>query len=1281
MADDFGPFNAMMDAALSPTVPSTVPGRPSIGIVPAASTPAPSAADSSPPPPASGGKSRTNYIIAMRHEIEDLRAAGAYIDADTMEATLTDYIRSSVRGPGAPHAGSTALDARGRSSPPPAPRAVPDKQDFHQMRQSFMKLVTEDPDIKALHKKIQPEPSHHSALIAAVELLMSRLRAVRPYGEGMANLITRVVLNLDSIPSIAADACVAYDEVTSWRQAGERIDRYMGDAPYRSGDGHSDSFKRHVSSLRAAYGKNILTESGSSPETALDRLLSETVQGFLANSWASVTPPVASAPHFVALLTQLQGSMRFGDDQLYVYLCRQLEEPVRVPVLAATTTPVHKYFQVAKAIHEQSMAQHALLNTGVAVRLLNLILSEVPQGTDPYLDNALQMAVQQLRQAVRKSDGSPSEVRALLCQHVDKHSGLEYGGDLKYKKAGKSSSGAAAFVARAEQGGGGKGQGSGAGRNVCRAWSAHGRCRYGDKCQFKHAQQEQPDGSRPDPSTIPCSHFLLHGKCTPRGGGTCPFQHSQAGQPAAPAKAEPALVTDAESSSRGRTDRRTGKTTRPNSPFRAKCPDGSRCPGIADASCDLWHPLIRNSPSASPSPSREPSAPTASELVRNAGFGPTHFKGFVEIMPQIAPFSAELSAQAHLAAGNQVIVKEAADRRSLRFGRDFEEVGDDEGPGLLKYSPTVAKYRPPSSSVLRRSRQEFSVHPELPTNLLSRKDAQRLHAEFQCRNVTSEWLRCTGQQRRDSVLQGMNWPEQLNRFIASCLYYGLPLTAPMRAAWDQLVRQGSICRPTRLNTWFGEPPDESDLQLPQGRVVDLTAIQSAVKDAEQGVYFIQNPLTTIFDSGCSPTALANSQVSGLRNIKQLPPNERFRVKGITGGLEIWKAGELHFRVSSKTYHADSVLREKLASLQVQLSREGPLFYYFYIKCFIDDNLPVGVTLVSLGQTVWNHRWRIQLDPEPSECYGLSDEDSATAVRLQFPLSIGDFSTGSSNTPNALLTMPGLELVPEGIDEVAAARETWARVRALYFTATENIAANPCGGLNEELVAYSLIGGYSGFYVAQELSNSASTKLPSSPAYTNSFRALKADAPDFDEAEQQDAEPASQAGPVEPKFRFTKPLLNQLMKSAKKAQQRRRQSAEFLRLDSRVVISPEPVPHEEVDQAPGDLSSSSSSDEPFSGSQCTALSPVNSLHYLHALPVCHCCRLSLEACGMSSANGLGTPVTVKEAQAFNEEAPSHSIYRSLSALVAQQRVKLREFEEVTGLALRGGTAVLLKNLPW
>jgi hypothetical protein len=120
------------------------------------------------------------------------------------------------------------------------------------MKRSYQNLVTNDPEIKALGKKILPEPSQHLAIVAAVELLMTRLRKVRPYGESMANLIYRVMPNLSSTPYIAADACVAYDEVTSWRQAGERIERHVRAAPYRSAKGHSDRFKGHVHSLRAA---------------------------------------------------------------------------------------------------------------------------------------------------------------------------------------------------------------------------------------------------------------------------------------------------------------------------------------------------------------------------------------------------------------------------------------------------------------------------------------------------------------------------------------------------------------------------------------------------------------------------------------------------------------------------------------------------------------------------------------------------------------------------------------------------------------------------------------------------------------------------------------------------------------------------------------------------------------------------------------------------------------------------------------------------------------------
>ena len=672
--------------------------------------------------------------------------------------------------------------------------------------------------------------------------------------------------------------------------------------------------------------------------------------------------------------------------------------------------------------------------------------------------------------------------------------------------------------------------------------------------------------------------------------------------------------------------------------------------------------------------------------MRNAGFGPKHFKGFVEIVPEGAPSFAGPSAQAHLAAGDRAVVKEAASRPSLRFDGDFEEIGAGEKPGLLQYSPSVAKYSPPSLSALRDSRQEFPVHPELPENLLSRKDTQRLYDEFSDRDVTGKWLRFTGQQRRESVIQGMNWPEQLNRFIASCLYYQLPLKASMRTAWDRIVKKGLQCQPTRLNTWFGDPPTEADGQLHRGRVVDLSTIRSAVDAAEQGVYFIQDPgFSTILDSGCSPAALANRKLPGLRNVRLLQPVERFRVKGIAGVIEVREAGDLHFRIPSKLYHDDSILREQLALLQVQLSREGPLFYYFKIPCFVDDDLPLGVTLVSLGQAVWEHRWRIQLDPDPNECYGLSDTDSATGARLQFQLSIGDSKGRSSGSASALLKMPGLELVHADVDDVAAARETWASVRALCLAASENIAANRCG-LTDELAAYSLVGGYTGFYAAQEpeeqLTIPAAARLPGSPANRTSFRALSTDDPGLHEDTPQVTEFAKHAAPVEHAYRFPKRLFNQLLKSAKRAERRRRQSADFLTFDSHGFDSPDLISQEGVVLVSGNLPNGSSAAGPaqFSVSRCTALSLVDSLHSLPALPVCHR-RLSLEAGGMSAANEVVSSVPVTEAHGFNTEAPNHSVSRSLSAFVSQQLLQFRSFEAAAGGAIRDGTAVLLKQLSW
>ena len=78
-----------------------------------------------------------------------------------------------------------------------------------------------------------------------------------------------------------------------------------------------------------------------------------------------------------------------------------------------------------------------------------------------------------------------------------------------------------------------------------------------------------------------------------------------------------------------------------------------------------------------------------------------------------------------------------------------------------------------------------------------------------------------------------------------------------------------------------------------------------------------------------------------------------------------------------------------------------------------------------------------------------------------------------------------------------------------------------------------------------MSESLFQQLPSCQylrqAYCNSLRALTMTAPDFDETTQERAEHASDAATDAHKLRFPKQLFSQLVKSAKRAKQRRQQS--------------------------------------------------------------------------------------------------------------------------------------------
>jgi hypothetical protein len=79
-------------------------------------------------PPQSGGQSRTAYIISQRNEIEGLRAAGAYVDADIMDEALHQFIWSSVLGHYHHHDRADLNPVHDDLSPAPQLEAEPDKQ-------------------------------------------------------------------------------------------------------------------------------------------------------------------------------------------------------------------------------------------------------------------------------------------------------------------------------------------------------------------------------------------------------------------------------------------------------------------------------------------------------------------------------------------------------------------------------------------------------------------------------------------------------------------------------------------------------------------------------------------------------------------------------------------------------------------------------------------------------------------------------------------------------------------------------------------------------------------------------------------------------------------------------------------------------------------------------------------------------------------------------------------------------------------------------------------------
>jgi hypothetical protein len=301
-----------------------------------------------------------------------------------------------------------------------------------------------------------------------------------------------------------------------------------------------------------------------------------------------------------------------------------------------------------------------------------------------------------------------------------------------------------------------------------------------------------------------------------------------------------------------------------------------------------------------------------------------------------------------------------------------------------------------------RPPKEYKSNPAVPADLFSLKKTRELHFKFGKLDVTPEWVKFDEHDRRECITGGQNWVEQVNRLIASCIFHGIPVNAAIRASWERLTLQMIHCKPTKERTWFeAGAPTDADRMLHPPKVLELSAVHEASKGLCDGVYLLQGRQEHVFcpDTGCTPRGLTHPETPGLFNIKQLPADKVFHVRGIAGDVCINSTGFLTHQVPSVLVHDDLAIQEALASLQARLVGEDSVNFYFTIEYFLDASLRPGLSLLSLGQQVKHHGWAAQLDSDPAKCFALSPIDARTGLRFKVPMAIG---FGTSEKSDVLL---------------------------------------------------------------------------------------------------------------------------------------------------------------------------------------------------------------------------------------------------------------------------------------
>ena len=397
-------------------------------------------------------------------------------------------------------------------------------------------------------------------------------------------------------------------------------------------------------------------------------------------------------------------------------------------------------------------------------------------------------------------------------------------------------------------------------------------------------------------------------------------------------------------------------------------------------------------------------------------------------------------------------------RKQLRFSNKALAI-PDVAPADLPALPCAAQWSGPGRMIRRLRQQEFPKVKDKDLYSLGRVRSLLKKSKAVIKPVYDEWLTASSKERKQWVLDGLNFHASMTKLVDSAKKYRIKVPRVVYKAYLKVLQPyqwrvrfertrvprcdaGAACKSLLATGQCERRHSRAEVQYAQLGLAEKAAASAALApvvveapEAEAEVpslsskysVFLSREQAKPFDvlgDSCATLTTGNIPVEYLHDLEPLLPAAQFRLDGIGGTVLIHTVANVYCKVRAIVFDTDAEVRERFASHEY-LGADA-LYYYFVLSMYPNPQMPKGVLLLPLGKLSRQMGWRVVID-EATDAASYVLTPAQNGVRLTIKLQVGVEGKDDDDT---LLSLPDISLVSKtelaGMPFFETAQAEWAR---------------------------------------------------------------------------------------------------------------------------------------------------------------------------------------------------------------------------------------------------------------